>query len=320
MTEGAAFRRELLSEYFNASRKCVPASRKIGLEVETLYVDAKTGAPIPRGTSQSMMRWLTRSGGWTIETEVDGCITELRRDGFSLLYEAGWNLFEVVTPPVQVGEIDQLLHGLLACLSSVHKAADSAGGVPVFYHCDNSLENTVVRLSELEALLWNLNGPAMGILAHIASVHLNIDLTSIDEGIEWIRQSNRMFSDRLWPPRESLLYWTLFLSSSTAQYEASRVGPAPEGWAEYLTALSKHRSYALHEAGKWHVPEARARFPKSFHDDEEIDMFLAFIWWWSRLRVRGGMLTIEVRAIPRGLDSDIKTVIDDTFAKFGLSR
>ncbi len=48
--------------------------------------------------------------------------------------------------------------------------------------------------------------------------------------------------------------------------------------------------------------------------DADMELFLRSIWWYSRLRVRGGTLVLEVRFIPRGSDEDMHRNVEQMLA------
>jgi hypothetical protein len=45
--------------------------------------------------------------------------------------------------------------------------------------------------------------------------------------------------------------------------------------------------------------------------DADLELFVSYVWWWTRLRVRNSKLVLELRAIPRGNDEDLLSALED---------
>ena len=68
--------------------------------------------------------------------------------------------------------------------------------------------------------VWlDLDGPALFYLGHIAAIHINIDLVSIEEGEKWINKLNLFYEEAKWPAKENLLFWKKYIDESRVGYD-----------------------------------------------------------------------------------------------------
>ena len=287
--------------YFQTAQVCTIGSRQLGIEIETLYVDLSSRRPISLATSQYIMRLLSTKFGWIEFKRRRGLVVQVKKEGYLLKYEIGWNLLELISPTTLVSRRASFFDQVLAVLDEIYRAAMLAHAVPHFGYYNNTEEDTMILSSDLDELYYKVSGNAVRYLAHIAAVHYNIDLISIDEGFKFAKKLNRYFRKKDWPPRSVRANWSRYISTSEAGYEPTRFGPSPETFVDYLQKASMHRKFFTFGGCGW-----RLSYPyeaNRFDSEQEIDIFLSLLWWWSRLRVRSGRLTLEIRAIPRSDDN-----------------
>lgn len=233
---------ERLYRYFFSADTTDADKRTFGIEVETLFVDEVTHHPIDYRRSQQLMSQLVSGGKWRPRIVDKGSYTELSADGFALKYEVGSNLLEITTPAVTVSHKDMLFSLLGKHLEQLYSAAASVNAVSCESHYDGSTETALVLNSKSSFLDFDLNGDSFAHLAHIAAVHFNIDLESVYQGLQWMRQMTSYFEMRDWPLPESRHCWQMFLAQSPAGYEVERYGKPPDA-DEYLRTLAGLRVY-----------------------------------------------------------------------------
>ena len=299
---------ERLYRYFFSADTTDADKRTFGIEVETLFVDEVTHHPIDYRRSQQLMSQLVSGGKWRPRIVDKGSYTELSADGFALKYEVGSNLLEITTPAVTVSHKDMLFSLLGKHLEQLYSAAASVNAVSCESHYDGSTETALVLNSKSSFLDFDLNGDSFAHLAHIAAVHFNIDLESVYQGLQWMRQMTSYFEMRDWPLPESRHCWQMFLAQSPAGYEVERYGKPPDA-DEYLRTLAGLRVYKNRTLSEPFLENP----PRPFYECEQvdIDLFVASVWWWSRLRVRHERLVLEIRAVPRSSDGRLRSDFED---------
>jgi hypothetical protein len=309
---------QTLRDYFKSARTCSMATRKIGLEVETLFCD-RGSAPITKDQSQVMMNQLVACG-WTIAESKQGMTTKLvkslpGRGDFFVFYELGWNNVEVVTPTYSICDRAGLLQDVRGdILPEVYEVSPCG---PLGDYCDFSENEDTLMLPDQRDQIWlKLDGDVLPVLGHIASVHINIDLCSIAEGFEFMRLTNQMYRQMDWPPKVVADIWSRYIGESLADYEVGRYGLPPGNFEDYISRLSGYKVFMNTLGGQLSVLSD----PKPFCDtsDVDLDMFLRSVWWWNRLRVRNGQLVLEIRGIPRGSDDQMVVDCQDLFSLLKL--
>jgi len=295
----------LLKQYFESALVCKATNRHFGVEIETLFVDSVTEKPISKECSQGIMLGLVKNFDWRVQGQFRDVYGELVKDEFILKYDVGCNLFEMVTPAVRLLSKESLFARMQGYLNELYEVARSLKAQPLFKHCDYDTSNTVLESTEMDSLYWDLNGPAIIYLGHIAAIHYNIDLTSIEEGMSMMKRVLNLSEQKNWPPPESLQYWKEFMESSVAKYESKRFGPPPVDYDEYLTTLGSLRVFMNNgEQGLF-----LERPPKTLEEcsTADLNLFVTYVWWWVRFRVRNDKLVLEIRTVPRQKDADIVT-------------
>lgn len=103
---------------------------------------------------------------------------------------------------------------------------------------------------------------------------------------------------------------------SVAGYEPERFGPPPTDFEAYLAALARLKLF-MNRGGE---SFALLKPPRTLDavDDPDLDWFVTFVWWWTRLRVRSGRLVLEVRPVPRSTDADLAAVFAELRAAAGF--
>ena len=299
---------ERLRNYFLGARTCEPWSRRVGLEVETLFVDGRTAEPIGWPTSQAILRRLAAAPGWRTGAIHGDLVTELGRGGTALKYDTGWNIFELITEPYRLSDHARLFADATLCLAELYEAAGQSGARPLATHSDGCRSDTVAPCGPSYELSRRLNGPSIRYLAHIASVHYNFDLCSVDEGMAWIAALAALYERRQWPPAEAQACWREFLAEADAGYEKRRFGAPPVTFRDYVAELAGFKVFVAPSDGGPRLVQPPRRLDQGFPDDH--DLFVKFVWWWSRLRVRGGQLVLEARAVPRADDGALAMVFE----------
>lgn len=290
-----------LIAHFKGAAVCRPEDRQFGLEVENLLVD-DAGEPIMPGLSQRIMTALRDRSGWRESERRHGMLTAVEkpydRAGWRIFYELGAGNFELVTPLCATREARFFSPERM--MSELSRSAEVCGARMLDVHYDGyaKVDNLIVP-DERDAVWVELDGrPALCQLAHIASLHVNIDLTSPEEGVEFMAALERLAAAEGWPLADSKKCWAGYIDNGLAAYEPTRFGPPPissfEGYCEAL---------AGYKVVMQSVPSGTeiVRKPKPFAETAvaNIELFLRSVWWWQRLRVRNGRLVLEVRFLPR---------------------
>ncbi len=308
--EPAAIRR--LREHFATSATFNRRPRHVGLEIESLLVD-RAGYPISLRVSKKIMDTLVTELGWHIAamTPLGHIIAVKSRLGI-FKYDSGWNLFELNTRPALVSEIAELWETVEGADCDLRKAADLCDAVVLQSHIDNSNENTLLLADERDRLFAQLDGKALIELAHIASVHVNVECASTTEAFQWINGLEDLYAKEGWPRQESKQAWRRFLIGSRAGYEPGRFGQPPKDFEDYCHRLSGYRVFV--DGYNDRLIAVDPPKPFEFIEDANIELFLRSVWWLSRLRVRNESLVLEIRPIPRQGDAatrnSVMTVLD----------
>jgi len=300
-----------LRDYFLGAQTCTPATRRFGLESENLFGarhhhDGRIYRPISIGQSQQIMRWMAAIPGWSVAEQKGNLVTKVEGLGFTIVYELGHSNLEVITPTVPVSRSDALIGPLTMVHNMMAKAAcptsEHAVMLAMPYDRWENID-TLVMPDKRDEIWKQLDGPVLTVLGHIASLHINIDLTSIEEGMAWIAQINRIRNEQGWPDADVERIWQRYLLESRAGYEPDRYGPAPETFADYIERLSQLKVVMNTAPDGLQIADPQRPFAACEHVD--IEMFLRSVWWGARLRVRDGKLVLEIRDIPRRGDEHI---------------
>ncbi|MBA2747454.1 MAG: hypothetical protein H0U45_01655 [Tatlockia sp.] len=293
----------LLRNYFEEAETSTYANRKFGLEIETLVVHEITKEIISRDTSQNILLSLIEDFKWELKGKFRETYGEIKKDGFILKYDVGWNLFELVTPVELVSRCEVLFDRTMIRLQEFYRAADKLEAAPLFTYTDGDESHALIESTEMDALYLELNSAAINYLGHIAAIHYNIDLTSIEEGIRAIQIINSYYKEKNYPLPESLYYWNKFMTLSRANYESERFGAPPEDFEDYIKKLASLRVYMNSNGGGLYLQKPPQMIDENMNVD--LDVFVTYVWWWTRFRVRNNKLVLEIRNIPRQTDSDI---------------
>lgn len=293
---------ERLKSYFSTAKTVSTSGRQVGIEVENLLVDQNDGLPISEETSQAIFGYLANSIGWQVEEIRNGKKVRLKRGGFSLYYELGWNNFELVSPPYGIGD-ERLFSDSQSYLLEIVAASSNFGTLVTGLSWDGSVLNTLMIPDRRDEIWLELDGEALFGLGHIAAIHYNLDLLSVEEGMSFIVKLLPFFEKMGWPPRENRAIWEDYLKNSKASYQSGRYGPPPSDFDEYCCRLGEYKVVMnLMNGGSLEI--ARPAVPFVECQNPNIDMFLRSVWWWMRLRVRGGKLVLEIRDVPRTIPLD----------------
>ena len=288
---------ERIKKYFENVETCQISDRRIGIETESLAVNKWNRKPISLDTSQRMMRRLIEEYGYKIIEEKNNLITRVEKGGFEIFYELGWNNFELITPPFLIDDINALSSEHDRALQELNFVGESSGVETLNTSWDGYYLNSLVMPDKRDEIWLKLDGPALYPLGHIASIHLNIDLVSIDEGMKWIKILNDYFRKVQWPANKNEEIWKRYLALSMAEYEKTRYGQPPENFSDYCRKLSEYKVVMNRSNGELEIMKPVKSFTETANVD--FDLFIRSVWWWSRLRVRNGKLVLEIRDIPR---------------------
>ncbi len=294
-----------LIDYFARAVTGRPDKRRCGFEVETLFVD-RAGRPIDRLTSQAIFHALAEKEGWTVtKTTAQNEIVLLEQAGWSLSYELGWNNLELATP-ASASRLADNWDATRQRLLQLYRAARSLGARPLFHPFDRHLNVDTLMLPDQRDQIWiRLDGrDALQPLGHFSSVHLNLDLVSIEEGLELISRLDTSYFPRRIVPDNPIVWrhdqiWRTYVRESLAGYEPDRYGYPIAGSLESYCGKIATFKVVMNRLADGSL--ALVENPKPFGQtpDINIDLFLRSVWWYARLRVRNGQLVLEVRNIPR---------------------
>jgi hypothetical protein len=298
-----------IQRYFDSAIKTSTYGRHIGVEIETLAVDACNRLPISIVQSQRIIQTLIAQYEWKPIAVFQGVCGAICKHDFIVNYDLGANLFELNTPPVPMREANALLRDIYARQGELYSCMRRCGSEPLFEHHDGHSSHTLIESTPMDRLYWQLNGPALGYLAHIAAVHISIDLQSIEEGMDWIGRLEAHWRNKGWPLPESQSHWKKFVEESWAMHELARYGSPPLEWDRYMDLLASLKAYFkadLDGVFLLQPPQPLYEVP-----DADLELFVSYVWWWTRLRVRNSKLVLELRAIPRGNDEDLLSALED---------
>jgi hypothetical protein len=285
-------------EYFRTAKTIPSNERMMGIETESLLVDNLNCKPISLHVSEEIFSDLVENFGWSVCQIKCGKVVKIAKNGLELFYELGWNNFELVTPIFRISD-EEIFSANEKHLSEINSSARKFGMLLTNMTWDNHVSNTLVIPDKRDEIWLKLDGNALFGLGHIASVHFNIDLVSIDEGMEFISQLLQLYQSNGWPAAANREIWEGYLKESKAKYQDGRYGPPPTNFDEYCSKLASYNVVMNVIDGELEI--AKPSVPFSACTDPNMDMFLRSVWWWMRLRVRGGKLVLEIRDVPRAI-------------------
>jgi len=291
---------ERLITYFQKAAITKSDKRTLGLEIETLFVSK--GRPISLKISQVIMSELVQKFFWNKKTETNKIITNIEKNGFNIIYDLGWNLFELTSPPCLLSERKKLIQRCEKNPQELYCCAGKYGARPVFGPFDGFYNNTLIIPDKRDEIWLELDGPVLKELGHIASVHYNLSLSSTAEGMELIKKINKLYQKLNIPPRPVRLAWQKYIKNSWAKYEPDRYAAPPETFSQYCHKLSLFK-VVMNKQGNKLIREKGIAF--SALETVDIDLFLRSVWWWTRLRKRNNKLVLEIRGFPRATDGQI---------------
>lgn len=286
-----------LEEYFLNGADRSSSLDRVGMEVETMFVDTN-GTPISLECSKRMLELLSKSG-WSISQKKGSIITELKKGGNKILYELSRANIELAVEP----SIESCIVGKARnLLQEIYAAGNSVGAEPFFgpvLEVDDPAELLVIP-DERDAIWLELDGrAALGNLARCSAVQFVFDVDPNDA----IVVLNRLGSviDHFLEDYPQQALWKKYIRESRAGYLPLRYGGPLifKDFGDYCNELVKH---AVVLDGKL--------VPPSDAGDFDIPLFLRSIWWYFRLRRYGSRLCIEVRPLPRREDEKFREQLE----------
>jgi hypothetical protein len=307
-----------LASHFETAETVQPRDRRVGIEVETLFL-GDDDHPLTSEKADGVFTELEQRG-WDSREDEKSRGRELQRGEFSIKPEVGAGNLEVISPPRLVRERDGLVDDLLARLDDLYAAAAAVGAQPVFAAYDGHRDVDNILLDNERDRRWTqVDGrDALKVLGHIASVHVTLDLRSIDEGFGLIRALNELARDRGWPPESVSSTWEHYFARSRCDYASDRFGEAPETYKAYLELLRGFKVVVDRASdGQLIVPDGDLRRFGEVESDVHLPTFLGTVWLNTRLRRIGDTLALEVRFIPRSTDAELRDDIDAVVRRLG---
>ena len=304
-----------LRQFFEGAETTDASVRRVGLEVETLFIDA-SGEPLDEAQGRGVFAAL-RESGWRPDGDGPSARWDLRREGFLITPEVGAGNIEMITPPRQVRAVDRLVDETADRLEALYEAAKAERARPIFGAYDGAQHVDNILLPDERDHKWaQVDGrPALKHLGHIASVHVTLDVASLEEAFDWTAAVNDLARDRGWPAAETERVWSDYLTASRVDYDPGRAGPAPESFDAYIEKLqSFHVVMDRTESGE--LRRLGPDPPRLADIEATVDLptFLRTVWLQTRLRVIEGRLALEVRVVPRRSDEalarDVRELLD----------
>ncbi len=290
-----------LIKYFQQAKTTKSSKRTLGLEIETLFISK--GQPISMKISQAIMSELIQKFLWNENTKTNRIITNIEKDGFNIIYDLGWNLFELTSPPYLLSQHKKLIQKCEEKLQELYRCASKYGAEPIFGPFDGFHNKTLIIPDKRDEIWLKLDGPVLKELGHIASVHYNLSLSSIAEGMRLIKNINTLYRKLNIPPESVRQAWEKYIKNSWAKYEIDRYAVPPETFDQYCYKLSRFKVVMNIKKNKLIREKGEAFYTL---DEVDIDLFLRSVWWWTRLRKRNGKLILEIRGFPRQSDKNIQ--------------
>lgn len=289
--------------YFETASVCNPKERMLGIEIESLFVNSTTKNPITLEVSQKIWKKLVENHGWRVTETKNGMLVKLSKDDYQLVYELGWNNFELNTPAFCITDKTELFRSVANILQSFKEAANNFDAEILFSGYDQSISSTLILPDERDKIWIELDGEeALSILGHIACVHYNLDLSSVDEGFEFMELLKPMYQEKNWFENGNAWAWKKYIKKSKAEYAADRYGiPPMNNLEQYCSSLAGFNVVMnkRKDNGRLFIPETN--IPAGETSKFDMELFLRSVWWVYRLRVRDGKLVLEIRDVPRGL-------------------
>lgn len=299
-----------VAAYFESAKTASPEHRRLGIEVETLFVGSD-GHPLRRDEAETIFAALEVQG-WEQREDLKAVGRELHHGGFSLKPEVGAGNLELISPPRPAEVADTLVDDMLSKLAVLYAAASGVGGRPLFEPHDGAPDVDNIILDNERDHQWSaIDGhDALRGLGHIASVHLTIDLCSVEEAFEVIPALNALARRRRWPPESVVETWDRYLERSRCTYDVRRFGPAPETFDDYTALIESFRVVVDRRPdGTLLAPDCPKPLAE-MESDVDLPTFLGTVWLHTRLRRLSGALVLETRFIPRGSDDALRQDID----------
>lgn len=278
-----------LLNYFHDTQLAGPLADRIGMEVETSFID-KNGNPISVECSQEILQKLP----WQVVNTKGSWITELQTpDGSRVLYELGRQNLELSLIPYQANLVIQKGREFL---DQIYSMAESVGAFPYFAPILETNQDLLMIPDERDSAWLKLDGRlALNLLANCSSVQFTFDV-SFQQAIKYLAKLLSRLPEFLRNyPQDEL--WRRYIAESRAGYREDRYGgPSSfESVEDYCTQLFKHDV----------VSKARL-IPQNEIDEYDIGLFIRSVWWYFRLRRYNDNLCVEVRPLPRREDSELQ--------------
>lgn len=268
----------MLLEYFTEGTERTKTGSKIGMEVETDFLD-EYGDPINIQTTRKLL---------SAEQE--------KPLGLSRKLELGRQKIEVCIQPQPTANL--AIEAMQEALSWLYKQASQLGAVPSFTP-ETQWDGNLLWVQEDRDAIWvNLDGEAaLEQLCRCSSVQFTVDVNPTD-AINAINSLNAAKLQEVdYAPNHQR--WLNYISQSRANYRVSRYG-GPEwfdSFADYATQLQQHE-VVMHKGQQVRAPLDQLKNP-------DIDLFLRSVWWHYRLRRYGDSLVVEIRPFARREDGTL---------------
>lgn len=278
-----------LLNYFRDTRQAGSITDRIGMEVETSFVD-REDKPISVQSSQQILKSLP----WQAAVTKGSLITELQAsDGSRILYELGRQNLELSLAPYPR---NQVITKGKEFLGQLYSAAESAGAFPYFGPILDTEDDLLMIPDKRDSTWLKLDGrPALNLLTKCSSVQFTLE-TSEQNATQYLNKLLSHLPEFLSNyPQDAL--WRKYIAESNAGYREDRYG-GPSSFnslEDYCAQLFKHD-----------IVSKTGLIPQSELDDYDINLFIRSVWWYFRLRRYNNNLCIEVRPLPRRKDSDLE--------------
>jgi hypothetical protein len=280
----------MLLEHFTQGTKGTITGRRVGLEVETDFVEISTGHPISLETNRKIF---ATGNPWPKDV--------------AMYRELGRQKIELAVGPCNSPQ--ELLVRAHESLNWLYRVAEQQGARPVFKSDIGTNENLLMVVEPRDQLWAALDGEmSLEELCRCSSVQFTVDVHP-EDATEIL---NRLWSARLHEIdyAENNAHWQKYITTSHFRYRADRyAGPGHfESLADYAHKLNMHE-VAMHNGQP-------VRLVAEETPDLNMELFLRSIWWHYRLRRYGETLTVEIRPFARRGDDCLKGVLEQDGASF----
>lgn len=297
--------KEDLIAYFTRDIKPVRIGQSIGMEIETSFITAD-GNPISLEQSRAITRRLFLyewSPWYARKVEKGGHIVKVEdSDGNAILYDLGWQNFELATVPMPK---DKIVDHAKKLLAKLYEVAQMEHAFPYFGPILETTEDTLVIPDERDQVWLDLDGrEALAPLARISSVQFTFAVEGSGEAITYLNRLGRTVGHFLEAyPQDRV--WKEYIQKSHAGYHPLRYGGPLffRDVEDYCEKLLEHD----------YIDGSRL-VPCEHMQNFDIPLFLRSVWWYFRLRRYGNNLCIEVRPLGRYEDDRFEKQLMETLS------